>query len=414
MTDDELDFGIVSNYKNEYKKIVLIARELRYLRGECVTVWTDPTEWAVKYSHMHGRPAKALTITLTPTGCEWAESGGCTMCGEFEGSRKTAVIPAEFHIAQFATAIAKLVPKYKPSWLRINQEGNYTNSHEMNSTAQLSIIELAAQIRGIKRITIEARPKYLKEEILSYFGEVSKRNNVEIEIGMGFEAENDVVRNVCINKGENINDFCSAIEMMNKTGILPLAYVLLKPPFLTEGEAITEAIKSVRYATEIGFKRISLEPMSIHNYTVVDALSRIGSFRVPWLWSVIEVAKSCKDIPDFGIGGIGYYPRPFHLSHNHCTSEPDCDDSFWEALAHFSRYRDFSVFDKLDCPCKSEWESECIKTAPSLKERMNEQLSRINIKNYKKALEGATEEAAPIKSILIAGGSQIHYVSNGK
>ena len=46
-----------------------------------------------------------------------------------------------------------------------------------------------------------------------------------------------------------------------------IAYVILKPPFLSEQEAITEAISTIGFANEIGFERISLEPMTIHGYT---------------------------------------------------------------------------------------------------------------------------------------------------
>ena len=35
---------------------------------------------------------------------------------------------------------------------------------------------------------------------------------------------------------------------------------------------IDEAVSTAEFATDIGFKRISFEPMSIHAYSLVDAL----------------------------------------------------------------------------------------------------------------------------------------------
>lgn len=408
----KMNFGEIGNYSSELKRIREMAISLRTLRGENDIHWWEPAEWAVKYSNMNGNPAKALTITLTPTGCEWAQSGGCTMCGEFEGSAKTR-IPDHMHVAQFAKAVSELVPKYNPIWLRINQEGNYANTHETQNLAQTTILKIASQIHGIQRITIESRPRYLTEAVLKKYSEIIADSGVELEIGMGFEAENDVIRNVCINKGETLSEFENAISLMNKYNILPLAYVLLKPPFLTEQEAIDEAILSIRKASQMGFKRISLEPMSLHKYTVVDALARVNVYKVPWLWSVIDVVTKCKDIPELGIGGIGYYPRPFHLSRNHCNCIPKCDEKIWEALKHFGKYRDFSVFESINFDCKKEWQKECLMEAIPLKERIQQQLDRIDIDSYKLSLTNEPEVEPPKSSIIIAGGAQIHHVSKG-
>ena len=153
--------------------------------------------------------------------------------------------------------------------------------------------------------------------------------------------------------------------------------------------------------------------MSIHKYTVVDALARLNLYQVPWLWSVIDVVNQCKDIPELGVGGIGYYPRPFHLSRNHCDCNPRCDAKIWEALRDFGKNRDFSVFDDLDFDCKDKWEKECHLTQPSLKERIQSQISQIDIKGYQSVVDDEPESEPPQSSILIAGGAQISHVSKG-
>lgn len=412
MDKTKIDFGTVTEYTEEYKSIVDTAKKLRHLKGEYHTTWKEPAEWAVKYSNLGGVPKKVLTITLTPTGCSWAEAGGCTMCGEYEGSQKASAVSSEFHIAQFSVALAKYVKKYNPSWLRIEQEGNFTNKSEVGLEAQLTILRLASMLKGIERITIEARPIYITPQIVEQLKEAVSGSNVELEIGMGLEAQNDVVRNICVNKGESKTIFEDAVRLMNENGIFPLAYVLLKPPFLTEGEAIQEAIDTIRYANAIGFKRISLEPMSLHKYTLVDALAEAGCYQVPWLWSVIEVAKICKDIPELGIGGVGYYPRPRYLSQNHHTEtgkEADCNRVIWNALKDFSKYRNFSVFEGLNCSCQEKWHQECAKQAKPLKERIQTQLALVDIEKYKKSMEEDVAEGAE-NTIIIAGGTQQNYV----
>lgn len=308
-----------------------------------------------------------------------------------------------------------MVSEYKPTWLRINQEGNYANSVETASIAQITILRLAAQIKGIERITIESRPQYLTESILKEYANIISQHNIELEIGMGFEAVDDVVRNICINKGEDLNDFKRAVGLMTSYNIRSLAYVLLKPPFLTEGEAIDLAIQSIMCATELGFQRISLEPMSIHRFTVVDALAKTNSYHVPWFWSIIKVVEQCSGIQDLGIGGIGYFPPSLHQAHNRCNY---CNTMVAKALAEYTKTRDMSVFRSLTCSCKIDWEKECgAVNSTTLKERINQQLDGININDYSAQIERAGMqvhiEQTLGNSIFIARDSQLQNVTVG-
>lgn len=406
----------IGEYSEELRDIVNIVKELRQKHNGRHTSWMEPAEWHLKYSNINKKPELALTITLSPTGCEWALNGGCTMCGEFEGAykEKTLISDPKFHISQFAMAIsnpeiwaAAKSKKQDISWLRINQEGNFFNEHEMNRTAQYSILNLAIHIQGIKKITVESRPQYLTENLIRNVAQTFQNSNVQFEIGMGIEAKNEIIRNVCINKQERNKDFIEAVGLLKKYGISPLAYIIIKPPFLTEAEAIDEAVETAHFAHEIGFERISFEPMSIHPYTLIDALRQTGDYRAPWLWSVVEVAKRCADISDIvGIGGVGYYPIPSSYAHNYCDLDKDCDEQFLKAIMDYNRSRDVSVFDSLSCECKTKWKENCVYSSEPLKQRINAQLERVKqiLPNYV-----ATEDhkAKNMRSIrIIAGGSQ--------
>lgn len=388
------NFGNVNDYSHELNRIITCMKKLRTIKPGKETTWQTAAECHMKYSNLNGDPALALTITLSPTGCEWARKGGCTMCGEFEGSikRNSLIENPQFHIAQFASAISDprvwhtaCKESFPIEWLRINQEGNYTNPNEMSFDSQEVILRLAMRIKGIRRITIESRPQYITEESVDFLSNIFKDSNVELEIGMGVEAVNDVVRNVCINKQGTKEQFISAVNLLKQNGIRSLAYVLLKPPFLTEAESIKEAVDTAHFAANIGFSRISFEPMSIHQYTLVDALTQTGDYKAPWLWSVVEVTKQCSDIsPIFGIGGIGYYPIPKVYSSNACLNEPICTDNFVQAIKEYNKRRNTKVFDSLECECRKIWQKECLHLESPLKERMQAQLSRVEalLPNY--------------------------------
>lgn len=413
------EFGCIKDYSSEIQRITRDVKYLRNVKKGKHTNWEDAAEWHMKYSNLNGESVLALTITLSPTGCEWARKGGCTMCGEFEGSekRENLINNPEFHIAQFASAIGKseiwktAYEERKPvSWLRINQEGNFTNTQEVNKKAQEKILRLAMRIKGIKRITIESRPQYLEPQTLEFLSELFDGSGVELEIGMGIEAKNEVVRNVCINKQGSNELFINTVKMLQSYSILPLAYILLKPPFLTEQEAIDEAVSAAHFAAEIGFSRISFEPMSIHPYSLVDALAQINDYKLPWLWSVVEVAKRCSDIAKiFGIGGIGYYPIPEKYSQNHCPdNEGICSSNFANAIIAYNKERDVKVFDSLSCNCKNTWENECKHIDKSLKERIEDQLTHVEsiLSNYPIQHEGEVLDRTIRNRRILAAGSQ--------
>jgi len=402
-----MDFGNIRDYDNEIRSIRDWALRLRRIRPPIKTTWEEPADWVVKDSNLKGKPATVLIITLTPTGCEWARTGGCTMCGEYEGSAKNNVVSAEFHIAQFSSAISKYVAKYKPSWIRIYQEGNYTNIHEVHRSAQKTILRLASIISGVERITIESMAKYISQESARELRS-ALASDVELEVGMGFEAENDVVRNVCVNKGETLDDYHRALALLKKNGLRSLAYVLLKPAFLSEGEAIDEAIETVKTAYNFGFDAVSLEPMSIHEFTLVHALSLKGLYTPPWLWSVMKVAKSVHTNKEFRIGGVGYNPRPINVAHNKCQKEPNCNKACWNAIRQYNRTRRFEILDTLSCECQKDWEAECRQVQSPLKERIDSQLAKLSYGEYVNFVRSRETEKSPVLAHALPeiGGTQ--------
>lgn len=411
-------FGMPSDYKDELDHIIKLVKTLRTKKNGKQTHWEEAAEWHMKYSNLHEKPSLALTITLSPTGCDWARQGGCTMCGEFEGSfkRDDLLKNPQFHISQFVSALTNPEVWKKSrevnapiSWLRINQEGSFTNPNEVNIDAQKNILRLATRVKGIKRVTIESRPQYLTENIVVFLENIFKDTGVELEIGMGLEAQDDVIRNIRINKQGSKKEFVNTIELLNQHKIKPLAYILLKPPFLTEQEAIDEAVKTAHFAAEIGFARISFEPMSIHQYTLVDLLRRAGYYKPPWLWSVIEVAKQCSDISKiFGIGGVGYYPIPVEYAQNR-YEEQKCERCFEKAInaiMEYNKTRDISVFNSLTCECIEQWKNECSLEDIPFKGRIKKQLEAVDeiVDTY---LPTSLDTESPVRNMrIIYGNSQ--------
>lgn len=359
--------------------------------------WKEPADFLIKKENFKGKVVDAINITLTPTGCEWAKTGGCTMCGEWSGSNLGEKVDAKYHIAQFSSAVANILSKGKYPWIRIYQEGNYTNLKEVDGSAQKVILRLASSLKGVERITIEGMARYIDKDVITLLKD-SMVKPVELEVGIGFEAQDDVIRMVCVNKGQTIEQFKKAVNLLRANGIKTLAYVLLKPTFLTEIEAIDEAIKTIKKAFEIGFDRVSLEPLSIHQWSLLEALYVNGLYQTPWLWSIIEVIKNIHHLGEIRIGGVEYYPRPEVVANNHHNDNSVCSVSILEAIKKYNYLRNIDIFNDLDCHCKNEWQKELKKTYPPLKERIGSYLSKISIDNYIKNKKENTNRSKSLQS----------------
>jgi uncharacterized Fe-S cluster-containing MiaB family protein len=114
------------------KKIHVIMKEIRRTtpRKEDSS-WSCPADLVFREDYLYDRKVNAASMTLFPTGCEYALTGGCTMCGEWSGSNLGNLVPAQFHVAQFASGSAKLFSENEIEWLRIYQEGSFLNDNPM-------------------------------------------------------------------------------------------------------------------------------------------------------------------------------------------------------------------------------------------------------------------------------------------
>ncbi len=341
-------------------------------------MWNEPPQVMPKAVYLGGRTVMAVNITLSPTGCSWAREGGCTMCGEYAGSSLGKLVPGAVHVSQFAAALCSAAPEWGARWLRIYQEGSFLNEDEVEPAASRIILGIAGLVKGIERITIESRPEYVTTTAVT-----SARNAVgraELEIGMGLEAACATTRNVCVNKGLELDVIVNAVDILKQMGLRSLAYILIKPPFLTEAEAIREAETTARLAFDTGFDAVSLEPVSICPWSLADMLFFYGLYSPPWLWTVIEVAKRVHSLGEVRIGGVEYYPPPETAAHNRCTA--DCSAAGWRAIRQYNATHDDLWLHVPGCSCQTQWMLEVQRNALPLERRIARFLGQVSVGEY--------------------------------
>lgn len=294
---------------------------------------------------------RRAVMYLMSNGCEWAlkSAHGCTMCGHLaKQTRKDDTISVDNYLQQFEEEFEKIDFKKYPL-LNLYNNGSFLNDNEIPPEARRQMLIKINANPYIKMLVLETRPEFVTDEKVKEIKKLVPDKHVEI--AMGLELKNDFYRRLCINKGFSLRQFDSAVSIIVKH-LNFRAYVLLKPPFLTEKESIEQAIETIEYVFASGGATVSLEACTIQDYTLVKYLHERGWYSTPWLWSIVEVIKRVKTSGKLITGLFQFYPSPHTVPYN-CDH---CSEQVMEAIRQYNKTLDVNVLDKLTCECKEKWE----------------------------------------------------------
>lgn len=293
---------------------------------------------------LNGKITKSLTIIIQTSGCHWAHHSGCTMCGYFRDS-----LPGGIDEIQIISQINKALERYNgESIIKIFTSGSFLDSKEISFHTQKKILKEVAKKSDVKKISIESRPEYVTDKI-EELAQTIKPATLEVSIGL--ESATDHVLEKSINKGFLFEDWLKAAKCIREKNLNLKTYLLIKPPFLTEREAIKDCIISAEKICDLS-TTISFNPVNIHSYTLVEWLWKHGEYQPPWLWSIISILKEVHRLDgnthiqcDIIAGG---QKRGAH----NCGK---CDKKILEAINNFSLYQNEKFLEDIDCKCKKKW-----------------------------------------------------------
>jgi radical SAM enzyme (TIGR01210 family) len=301
---------------------------------------TSPVAVWKEREHLDGKTVDAGVIILRTSGCSHFHRGGCSMCGF--NVESNCNVKSEDVIRQFVAGTQKLG---QVDFLKVYTSGSFLDPSEIEKGAREAILKHCRD--GGTRILFESRPEYVNDETLADVVSIHD----DIEVALGLESSNDNVLRYSINKGFTFKDYANAAGTVHSHGGDVRTYVLLKPPFLSEAEAMADSIATMHEAAKMS-ETLSLNPVNVQKGTLVEKLWKEWSYRSPWLWSVLEVIKSCKDLsakiicdPTGGGKERG--------AHN-CGK---CDDVIIDSLKSYSLTQDASRLGWPECGCSEIWRS---------------------------------------------------------
>lgn len=385
--------------------IELVENKVKELRKETPNVKFSHDKLAeveINKFYFDGETVDRIMVVLRANGCEhYKKNGGCSMCSHFNGTDRESIVTTEDYIKQWNSIIDGSALDKNDGKFNINRFpvvcvynlGSLLNENEISREAIKYIFNSLNDYEEVKKVIIESRAEYVKEEIIKDIRTVYNKGIVEV--GIGVESTNKRIRELCHHKGlENIETVREAINILHKYNFRALAYINFKPIFLTEKEAINDAIKTAVDCFKMGFDAVSLEPTSLQEYSLANHLYQIGQYRVPWLWSIREVVKGIyenfnNEKLDIRLGGyfdeevlsgsqgVGYEDKNEIFPHMTSLNCNECSKEFIECIKRFNMTYDMQELYKIkDCPkCYKIWKDVMqITDSRSMIERVNDVL----------------------------------------
>lgn len=211
--------------------------------------------------------------------------------------------------------------------LTIANEGSVLDFDTFPRGALEKIISAAEEILGIKKIVLEIRMEFVKNEVLE---DLSDRTRRKLAVLTGFETLDSEIRSAILGRSQDVSLFEAGIEILARNNTDLIAYVLYKPhQLMTDAEARVEASNTIDFLA-IACERnginltIRLNPMYAAKGTpwYIEAMAAGDKYSPPLLSDVIELAdeKRARGIPVYiGLTSEGrapdnatYKARPEH------------------------------------------------------------------------------------------------------
>jgi hypothetical protein len=339
-----------------------VMRELRAERDETYDP-REPTRVWLDEDNTPDGVRQSLTIILNTGGCRWARAGGCTMCGYVAESVEGGSVSHDDLMAQIDVCLeheAENIAEHNSagsqspagdadetaSLVKIYTSGSFLDEREVPAETRRAIAETFADR---ERIVVESLPDFVKADRVADFVDVG----LETDVAIGLETANDRVRHDCVNKYFDFADFEAACAEAESVGAGVKAYLLMKPPFLSESEALQDMVDSIRACADVeGCHTVSMNPTNVQRYTMVDQLHFRGGYRPPWLWSVAAALERTADVDAIVVSDPvgGGSDRGAH----NCG---ECDEKLQLAIKDFGLRQDPRVFSEVECECEATWEA---------------------------------------------------------
>ena len=234
-----------------------------------------PYAWLVEKERTAlGLVEDTATIFLTNKECSFT----CLMCDLWKNTTEVPV-PAGSVPAQIEWALSQM-PGAKH--LKLYNSGSFFDERAL---AKKDYQRIASLIEHFDTVIVEAHPNLINEKCLR----LRDLLKPELEVAVGLETAHPEVLQK-LNKQMTLEDFRKGVGYLVSHDIRSRAFILLRPPFMSESEGVFWARRSIDLAFEAGVECCTIIPVRPGN-GAMQLLMKNGDFDMPGIHSLENVLE---------------------------------------------------------------------------------------------------------------------------
>jgi radical SAM enzyme (TIGR01210 family) len=145
--------------------------------------------------------------------------------------------------------------------------------------------KIASLVSNFETIIVESHPGFINEGCLRFRDMIKS----DLQIAIGLETVNtEILRK--LNKRMTLEDFTASLSFLMEHDIFTRAFILLRPPFISESDGVFWAKRSLDFAFSAGVECCVLIPVRAGN-GAMDKLLEKGIFNLPDIRSLERVLE---------------------------------------------------------------------------------------------------------------------------
>lgn len=314
---------------------------------------------------LNNQTLKRKRIVLLTSGCTVASCTMCPLPNEAIDPNLRCIKETNI-IEQFDGSFrVKKIDDYDVVTIYTN--GNFFVDQEVSPKARQHIYQQISKSRA-KILIVESLPQFITKDIITEAQ--THLGDKQLSVSIGLQSSDDLVRELAINSTTTKQAFEQAIDLLHKANYRYAAFLMVKPPFLTEQEAITDAVNSVKYLNDLDILDPMLCATKVGPNTVVDLLAKDGKFSPPWLWTVIEILRQLQTIaptskPIIATSLLQHDRNVNFACPQNCNK---CSQPILDAMQTYNMTRNLEPLLQIHCDCYNDYQKAMIQEQKELGE----------------------------------------------
>lgn len=228
---------------------------------------------------------RVATLLLAASECPWR----CAMCDLWKHTLPHATprgsVPRQ--IERFLADVPNDV-----QWIKLYNSGNF---FDVKSIPRADYAAIARLCQPFSRVIVENHPRLCDDRPRRFADRLSGR----LEVALGVESvQPGMLRR--LNKGMTRDDVDRAIRRLRNDAIDVRAFLLLRPPWTGDDEAVRWALLSLRHVFAAGVRHASLIPVRGGNGWL-DRLGEAGEFAPPSIAAVEAALEQAFALAQRGV-----------------------------------------------------------------------------------------------------------------